>query len=81
MPSLALVYIHASVLITVCHLSPSGIGGRFIDTTGTTGGDITGSGITGDNRSNITGFSTFLFRTTDSSVRVTSGDLDQLRRL
>ena len=47
MPSLALVCIYASVLMTVCHPSPSGIGGQFIGTTNTTGGGGSGGGSGG----------------------------------
>ena len=59
----------------VCYAFPSGIGGRFIGTTGTIGAIRGGSG------NGITSFGTFLFRTTDNGVLVTFGDCDLLRRL
>ena len=71
-PSLALVCIQAIVLMTVCCAFPSGIGSRFIGTTGTIGG---GSG------SGTTNFGTFLFRTVGISVLVAFGDCDLLRKL
>ncbi len=65
MPFLALVCIHASVLMTVCHLSPSGVGGRFMGIMGTMGGS--GSGGT-------TNFGTFLFHTTGSGILIAFGN-------
>ena len=67
-----MVYIHANILIIVCHPSPSGVGSQFIDTKGTTGGsgDDTGSSTT-----------TFLFRTFNIEIQMTTGDLDLLRKL
>ena len=56
----------------VCYVSPSGVGGRFIVTTGITGGD---------NGSGTTNFGTFLFHTTGSSVLVAFSDCDLLCRL
>ena len=57
----------------VCCAFPSGVSGRFIDTTGTI--DAIGGG------SGTTNFGTFLFQTTGSGVLVTFGDCDLLRRL
>src|SRR6266540_7334205 len=71
-PSLALMCIQAIVLMMVCCAFPSGIGGRFIGTTGTMGG---GSG------NGTTGFGTFLFRTTGNSILIAFGDCDLLRKL
>jgi len=73
MPFLALVCIQANVLMMVCHSSPSEVDSRFIGTINTissSSGSDTGSG-----------FGTFLFRTFDIRVQVTSSDLDLLRRL
>src|SRR6266542_2761644 len=70
--SLALVCIQAIVLMMVCCAFPSGIGSRFIGTTGTIGG---GSG------SGTTNFGTFLFRTTGNSVLIAFGNCDLLRKL
>jgi len=55
----------------VCHAFPSGISGRFIDTTGTISG---GDGGT-------TTFGTFLFQTISNGVLVAFGDFDLLHRL
>src|SRR6266540_3964981 len=74
-PSLALVYIHAIVLMIVCYAFPSGVSGRFIGTTGTMG---TIGGGKGDG---TTGFDTFLFRTIGNRVLLAFGDCDLLRRL
>ncbi len=74
MPSLALVCIHASVLMMVCHPSPSGISSRFIGTIGTTGDDSSGSGSS-------SGGITFLFLTLGIGIQMTTSDLDLLRRL
>src|SRR6266511_1271068 len=71
-PSLALVCIQAIVLMMVCCTFPSGVGGRFIGTTGTIGG---GSG------NGTTDFGTFLFRTVGNGVLMAFGDCDLLRRL
>src|SRR6266498_2958984 len=54
-PSLALMCIQAIVLMIVCCTFPSGVSGRFIDTTGTI--DAIGGG------SGTTNFGTFLFLT------------------
>src|SRR6266536_5733809 len=59
-PSLALVCIQAIVLIMVCWAFPSGVGGRFIGTTGTM------SAIGGGSGNGTTSFGTFLFRTVGS---------------
>ncbi len=59
--------------MTVCHSSPSGVGGRFIGTTGPTGDNSGGSGSTT--------CGAFLFHTFGIGVRVTTGDLDLLCRL
>src|SRR6266536_3579379 len=61
-PSLALMCIQAIVLMMVCCAFPSGVGGRFIGTTGTMGAIGGGSG------NNTTSFGTFLFRTVGSGV-------------
>src|SRR6266542_1357915 len=74
-PSLALVCIQAIILMMVCCAFPSGVGGRFIGTTGTMG-VMRGSGGNG-----ATGFDTFLFRTVGNGVLVAFGDCDLLRRL
>ncbi len=68
MPSLALVCIHANVLMMICHPSPFRVSGRFISIKGTAGGsgDSTGGG-TG-------GFGTFLFHTIGSGVLIAFGD-------
>src|SRR6266498_379240 len=71
-PSLAFVCIQAIILMMVCCVFPSGVGGRFIGTTGTIGG---GSG------NGTTSFGTFLFRTVGSGVLVAFGDYDLLHRL
>src|SRR6266498_1284615 len=63
-PSLALVCIQAIVLIMVCRAFPSGVGSRFIATTGTMGAIGGGSG------NDTTGFGTFLFQTIGSGVLV-----------
>ncbi len=78
MPSLALVYIQAIVLMMVCHVSLSGISGRFIGTTSTM--DTIGTiGTIGAGDTTV--FGTFLFRTTSSSVLVAFGYWNLLRRL
>src|SRR6266540_762582 len=74
-PSLALVCIQAIVLMMVCCAFPSGIGGRFIGTTGTIGVMGGGSG------NGTTSFGTFLFRTVGNGVLIAFGDCDLLRRL
>ena len=56
----------------VCYVSPSGVGGRFIVTTGITGGD---------NGSGTTNFGTFLFHTVSSGTLVAFGNWNLLRRL
>jgi len=68
-----LVCIQAIVLMMVCHASPSGISGRFIDTLGSGSGGSSGGGTTF--------FGTFLFQTTGNDVLVAFGDCDLLRRL
>src|SRR6266540_6230121 len=60
-PSLALACIQAIVLMTVCCVFASGVGGRFIGTTGT-------MGAIGGSNCDPTGFGTFLFRTVGNSV-------------
>src|SRR6266540_3679978 len=74
-PSLALVCIQAIVLMIVCCAFPSGVGGRFIGTTGTMGtiGSCSGNGTTN--------FGTFLFRTIGNGILVAFGDCDLLRKL
>src|SRR6266508_483313 len=74
-PSLVLVCIQAIVLMMVCCAFPSGVGGRFIGTTGTMGA-IGGGGSNG-----TTNFGTFLFRTVGNGVLVAFGDCDLLRKL
>src|SRR6266540_3713899 len=69
-PSLALACIQAIVLMMVCHPSPSGVGGQFIDATSA----IEGGGGT-------TSFGTFLFCTIGNGVLVAFGDCDLLRKL
>src|SRR6266542_14143 len=54
-PSLALVCIQAIVLMMVCYAFPSGVGSRFISTTGTM--DTIGDG----NGNGTTSFGTFFF--------------------
>ena len=71
-PSLALVCIQAIVLMMVCCVFPSGVGGRFIGTIG----NIGGGGSSG-----TTSFSTFLFHTTGNGVLVAFGDCDLFRKL
>ncbi len=63
----------------VCHVSPSGVSGRFIDTTVTIG--TTGGGDGSGDGDGITNFGTFLFLTTGSDVLVAFDDWDLLRRL
>src|SRR6266540_6527902 len=74
-PSLALVCIQAIVLMIVCCTFSSGISGRFISTTDTTGAIGGGSG------NGTTSFGTFLFRTTGNGILIAFGDCDLLRRL
>src|SRR6266540_870721 len=74
-PSLALVCIQAIVLMMICYAFPSGVGGRFINTTGTMGTIGGGSG------NGTTNFGTFLFCTTSNSVLVAFGDCDLLHKL
>src|SRR6266540_3939565 len=74
-PSLALVCIQAIVSMMVCCAFPSGIGGRFIGTTGTRGTIGGGSG------SGTTNLGTFLFRTTGNGVLIAFSDCDLLRKL
>ncbi len=51
-------------------------------TTGNNGGDTTGgNGRGGSGGDGTTSFSTFLFHTTGTDIRITSGDLDLLRKL
>ncbi len=64
-PFLALICIHANVLMTVYYLSPSGVSGQFMGTMGTMGGD---------DSSGITNFGTFLFCTTGSGVLISFND-------
>ena len=61
----------------ICHPSSSGISGRFISIKGTASGNG-GSAGADDNGGGTT---TFLFRTFGIRVRVTSDDLDLLRKL
>ncbi len=51
--------------MTVCHPSPSGVGGQFMDTIGITGG---GGG------NGATNFDTFLFCTTGNDVLIAFSD-------
>ena len=75
MPSLALVCIHANVLMTVCHPSLFGISDQFIGITDVTGGSGSNGGSGG-------GGYTFLFQfLLSNGILVTIGDLDQLRKL
>src|SRR6266542_2111739 len=74
-PSLALVCIQAIILMMVCCAFPSGVGGRFIGTTGTIGAIGGGSG------NGTTGFGTFLFLTVGSGVLIAFEDCDLLHRL
>src|SRR6266542_5786126 len=67
-PSLALVYIQAIVLMMVCCAFPSEVDGRFIGTTGTMGVIGGGSG------NGTTSFGTFLFCTVDNGVLIAFGD-------
>ena len=55
------------MLMMICRASPSGIGGRFIGTTGIIGA------IGGDG-GNTTSFGTFLLHTTGSGVLVAFGN-------
>src|SRR6266542_4853446 len=71
-PSLALVCIQAIILMIVCHMFPSRVSDRFISTIGTIG--TTG----GDGGSGTTGFGTFLFHITSSSVLVAFSDWNLL---
>ncbi len=80
-PSLALVCIYANVLITVCRSSPSGVRGRFIGTTGTTGSGGSNAGGSDSSDDDTTSCNTFPFRTFDIGVWMTTGDLDQLLKL
>ena len=59
----------------VWHPFPSEVSGQFMGTTSGNKGGITGSG------GSTTSFSTFLFYTFGTGVRMTSGDLDLLRKL
>ena len=59
----------------VCYAFPSGVSGRFIDTTGTI------DAIGGGRGNGTTSFGTFLFRTTGNSVLVAFSDCDLLRKL
>src|SRR6266542_4015310 len=71
-PSLALIYIQAIILMMVCYAFPSRVSGRFIGTTGTMG---VGSG------NSTTSFDTFLFRITGNDVLVAFSDCDLLHKL
>jgi len=62
----------------VYRLSPSGVGGQFIGTTGTMG--IIG-GDSGNSTTSFDTLGTFLFQTVGISVLVAPGDFDLLRRL
>ncbi len=74
MSFLALVYAHAKVLMMVCHPFPSGVSGRFIDTTSDNKGDTTD----GDDSDSCT----FLFWVLlGNGILVITGDLDRLRKL
>src|SRR6266542_3386301 len=74
-PFLALVCIQAIVLMIVCCAFPSGVGGRFIGTTGT-------MGVIGGGRGNgTTNFGTFLFRTVVNVFLLAYVDYNLLRKL
>ena len=59
----------------VCYAFPSGIGGRFIGTTGTMGA------IGGGNGNGTTSLGTFFFRTTGNGILTAFGDCNLLRKL